>query len=235
MKAVLEFIPKHLEKAIDVARSVATFAQLEFGACLRLRITDPVKVLYMDIILTPDVYKCESDFTFGINLHMFYKLLKTLDNNESIEIEADESIMKLNQCQHYHTLVSQDVPLATPSIADLTGPKLILGTKMLQRYIRALGNVAPVVEMNYVPLSNVLFLESVNSMYRTLFSVDTTACPNDGEEEYRKQFIIKFLDTVINPSLADKVELCLSDSLVLQYAPDPSLSVLIVQAAYTEG
>jgi hypothetical protein len=236
MKAVVEFTPKHFEKAIDMARSIATFGRLEFGSCIRLRITDPVKVLYMDTILTPDVYKCDHEFTFGINLQMFYKLLKTLDNNDTVEIEADESIMRINQCQHYHTLVNQDIQSCSPQIADIEGPRVVINTKTLQRYIRALGNVAPVVEANYVPLSNVLFLESVNSMYRTLFSIDTTASPNDEqEEEYRKQFIIKFLDIAVNASLASTVEVCLSDTLVLHYTPDPSLSIIVAQAAYTEG
>jgi hypothetical protein len=235
MKAIIEFVPKHFEKAIDMARGIATFGRLEFGSCLRLRVTDPVKVLYMDLILTPDVYKCEGDFSFGVNLQMFYKLLKTLDNSESIEIEADESIMRINQCQHYHTLVNQDIPACVPKIDDVNGPRLVVNTKMLKRYIQALGNVAPVVEFNYVPLSDVLFLESVNSMYRTLFSVDTGASPNNNETEYRAQFIVKFLDIAINASLASTVELCLSDCLALLYTPDPNLSISIVQATYTEG
>ena len=235
MKTYVEFVPKHLEKAIDLARSIATFGQLEFGACVRMRITDPVKVLHMDLILTPDVYKNEGHFSFGVNLQMFYKLLKSLNNNEPVEIEADESIMKINQCQHYHTLVNQDVPFPSLSVEECTGPKLTLGTKQFQRYIRALGNVAPIVELHYTPSSNVLFMESVNSMYRTLFSIDTTASPNDYlVEEYRKQFILKFLDTAINPALADKVQLTLGDSLVIHY-DNPNLSVLVVQAAYMEG
>ena len=235
MKAVVQFVPKHFEKAIDLARSVATFAKLEFGSALRLRITDPVKVLYVDLILTPDVYKCESEFSFGVNLQMFYKLLKSLDNNEEVEIEADESVMKINQCQHYHTLISQDVQLTTPEVNEVTGPKVILGTKMLQRYVRALANAAPIVELHYAPASSVLFLESVSSMYRTLFSLDTTASPNDYlQEEYRKQFILKFLDAAINPSLSDKVELTLGSSLVLSYSCT-NLSVVVVQASYTEG
>lgn len=235
MKATLEFTPKHLEKAIDLARNIATFAQLEFGACVRLRIMDPAKVLHVDLLLTPSIYKCEADFTFGINLQMFYKLLRSLHNDQPLEIEADESIMKINQCQHYHTLVSQDVPFPTPEIIDFTGPRVRLPTKLLQKYVRALGNIAPCLEIHYVPQSDTLFLESVNSMYRTLFSIDTGITPNDYlEEEYRKQFIIKFVDMAINPSLADSVELTFGDSLMLTYT-QPDLSVLVTVAAYTEG
>jgi hypothetical protein len=36
-------------------------------------------------------------------------------------------------------------------------------------------------------------------MYRTLFSVDTSASPNEGAEEYRKQFTLKFLEVATNP------------------------------------
>lgn len=234
MKAILEFTPKHLEKAIDLARNVATFAQLEFGACVRMRIMDPAKVLHMDMILSPAVYKCEADFTFGINLHMFYKLLKSLHNDQDLEIEVDDTIMKMNQCQHYHTLVSQEVPFPTPELIDFRGYKVKLPTKLLQKYVRLLGNIAPVLELHYVPSSDTLFLESVNSMYRTLFSIDTGVSPNKGEEEYRKQFIIKFVDMAINPSLADSVELTFGDSLLIAYT-QPDLEVLVTVAAHTEG
>jgi hypothetical protein len=236
MKAIAEFVPKHFEKAVDVARGIATFALLEFGSgFVRMRVVDPVKVLFADVILTPEIYKCESEFSFGINLQMFYKLLRSLDNNVSLEIEADESVMKLNQCENHHTLIHQDVPITIPKITCLEGPKVVVNTKAFQRYVRALGNVSSVIEFNYVPASDVLFLESVNSLYRTLFSVDTSASPNDSELEYRKRFIVKFLDVAISASLASVVELCFSDSLTLWYTPQDNLSVLLVQAPYVEG
>lgn len=232
-KVIAQFVPKHFEKAIDLARSVATFGLLEFGlSSIRLRVTDPVKVLHVDLELTPTAYRAETEFTFGINLQMFYKLLKSLDNNEEVEIEADESAMKINQCQHYHTLIAQPLDLTHTAVEPLTGTKLTLNTKMLQRYVRALANAAPIVELHYVPGSSVLFLESVSSMYRTLFSIDTTA--SESGDEYRKTFILKFLDTAINTSLADKVELTLGNALSLSYT-SPSMTVVVTQAGYTEG
>lgn len=235
-KVFVEFTPKHLEKAIDLARHIATFGQLEISpAYIRMRIVDPGKVVHLDMILTPDVIKVESDITFGINLQMFYKLLKTLDNDQAVEIEADESVMKINQGSHYHTLISQDIPFPSPAIMDFTGPKVTLPTKLFQRYVRALGNVAPAIEINYVPKSDTLFLESVNSMYRTLFSVDTGVTPNDYlTEEYRRTFIAKFLEMGINPSLADKIDLTFGEALMLTYEQN-NLSVLVTVAGYTEG
>lgn len=41
MKAIAEFVPKHLEKAVDVARGIATFATLEFcPSVVRMRVVD---------------------------------------------------------------------------------------------------------------------------------------------------------------------------------------------------
>lgn len=236
MKAIAEFIPKHLEKALDLARHIATFGQLEFSSShIRMRITDPSKVVHLDMILIPETYKCESDFTFGVNLQMFYKIIKSLHNDESVEIESDETAMKINQCQHYHTLITQDVPFGSPQILDFTGPRVSLPTKLFQRYVRALGNIAPAVEMNYVPKSDTLFLESVNSMYRTLFSIDTGVTPNDHvEEEYRRAFMIKFLEMGINPSLADKIDLTFGDSLMISYENE-RLSTIVTIAGYTEA
>lgn len=236
MKATATLVPKHLEKAIDLARNVATFGQLEFTASfVRMRITDPVKVLHLDLLITPDMYKCDTEFAFGINLQMLHKLFKSLDNNEEVQIEADETVMKIHQGLHYHTLLNQPLQTPVPSVEPVVGPKLVLGTKMFQRYIRALGNAAPVVELHYDPNSNVLFLESVSSMYRTLFSVDTTSSPNDpATGEYRKQFIIRFLDSAINASLADQIELTLGDSLQLYYNRT-NVQVWVTQATYTEG
>lgn len=235
MKAVAEFVPAHLEKAVDMARHIATFGHLEFSAAhIRMRIVDPGKVVHFDMILTPDTYKCDGEFVFGVNLQMFYKLLKSLRNDESLEIEADESIMKINQISHYHTLVRQGIPIPTPEIIDFTGPKVTIPTKLLQKYIRALGNIAPAVNVNYVPTADTVFLESVNSMYRTLFSIDTGITPNVGEEEYQKQFMVKFLEMGINPSLADSVHLTFGDSLMINYENE-KLSVLVVIAGYTEG
>lgn len=234
-KAVAEFVPKHLEKALDLARHIATFGQIEFGASyLRLRITDPSKVVHLDMILTPETYKCDGEFSFGVNLQMLYKLFKSLHNDDSVEIECDGSAMKINQCQHYHTLINQDVPFGKPEIMDFTGPKVELPTKLFQRYIRALGNIAPAVEINYVPSADTLFLESVNSMYRTLFSLDTGVTPNEGSEEYRKTFMIKFLEMAINPSLTDKIGITFGDSLMIGYETD-RISLIVTVAGYTDA
>lgn len=234
MTAVVEFTPRHLEKAIDVARNIATFGLLEFGSNIRMRIVDPGKVVHMDLILVPTTTKVEAFFTFGVNLQMFYKILKSLRSDEPIEIEVDSSIMKINQLQHFHTIVSQDVPLVPLDAVVYTGPKVNLPTKLLQKYIRALGNIAPVLELHYAPSSDTLFLESVNSLYRTLFSIDTGVNPNAGADEYRKQFIIKFIDSAVNPSLSDTIDLIFGDVLMLGYTKD-DLNVIITVAAYTEG
>jgi hypothetical protein len=190
-------------------------------------------VVYFDLILLPDTYKCDGEFSFGIHLNMFYKIFKSLQNDVSVEIEADESIMKINQCQHYHTLVSQEVPPLEAEVTLSQGVGVEVSSKMFQKYIRALGNIAPAVEINHVPGADVLFLESVNSMYRTLFSIDTSTSPSSGEE-YKKQFMIKFLEMVINPSLSDKMLLILGDSLHIHYH-QTNLTVDLLVAAYTEG
>lgn len=230
-----EFVPKHLEKAVDLARHIATFAQLEFTAChIRMRMTDPAKVVHMDMILVPETYKCDREFRFGINLQMFYKLLKSLDNNESVELEADDATMKINQGSRFHTLISQDVPFGAPEIMDFTGPRVKLPTKMFQRYVRAIGNIAPAFEINYVPKSDTLFLESVNSMYRTLFSIDTGVTPNDGAEEYKRNFMVKFVEMAVNPSLGETIELTLGDSMMISYDLD-KLSVLVIVSGYTDA
>lgn len=230
-----EFAPKHLEKAVDLARHIATFAQLEFTAChVRMRITDPAKVVYMDLILLPATYKCDKETRFGINLQMFYKLLKSLDNDDVVEIEADESVMKINQGSRYHTLISQDIPFPTPDIIDYTGPRVRLPTKLFQRYIRAIGNIAPAFELNYVPKSDTLFLESVNSMYRTLFSIDTGVTPNDGAGEYRRNFMVKFVEMALNPSLGDNIDLTMGESLMISYEVE-QMSVIVVVSGYTEA
>ena len=234
MKAIAHFVPKHFEKAIDLARSVATFAQIEFGLqTIRIRVTDPVKVLHFHLEMIPDFYKCDAEFVFGVNLQMFYKLFRSLDNNDEVELEADDSAMKINQCQHYHTLISQPLDLTLNTLEPIEGPSVTVATKTLQRYVRALANAAPIVEIHYVPASDVLFLESVSSMYRTLFSMDTSETPNFANE-YRKEFIIKFLDTAINPSLADKVQLTLGAALSLTYTTN-NMTVTVTQAGYTEG
>jgi hypothetical protein len=230
-----EFIPKNLEKAVDLARHIATFAELEFTAChVRMRMTDPAKVVYMDLILLPSTYRCDKESRFGINLQMFYKLLKSLDNDDTVEIEADESVMKINQGSRYHTLISQDIPFATAAIADYTGYRIKLPTKMLQRYIRAIGNIAPAFELHYVPKSDTLFLESVNSMYRTLFSIDTGVTPNEGAGEYKQNFMVKFFEMALNPSLAETVELTMGESLMICYDVD-TVSVLITVSGYTDA
>jgi Proliferating cell nuclear antigen, N-terminal domain len=230
-----EFVPKHLEKALDMARHIATFGHLEFtGGTIQLQITDPAKVVHMDMVLVPDTYKFDKDLRFGINLQMFYKLFRTLDPDQAVEIEADESVMKINQGSRFHTLLHQDVPFPIPEILHFSGPKIVLPTKLFQKYIRAIGNIAPAFELSYSPTSDVLQLESVNSIYRTLFSIDTGVCPTDGTEDYRKNFMVKFVEMAINPSLADKIELTLGEQLIVGYIKD-KLNVIVVVSGYTEA
>ena len=109
MKVIAEFTPRHLEKALDLARHVATFGCFEFTVegMIRLRVTDPAKVVHLDLQLIPDIYKIDQEFRFGVHLNMFYRMLKSLDNERTVEIEADESYMKINQSEHHHTLVAQ--------------------------------------------------------------------------------------------------------------------------------
>lgn len=236
MKAVVEFIPNHLAKAVDLSRHIATFANLEFTASgIQMRIVDPGKAVYMDLMLIPDIYKCDEEFIFGVNLHMFYKLLRSLDNNSPIEIETDGSVMKLDQLTHHHTLVHQEIGVSVPQILEFSGPKITIPTKLFQKHVRSLGNIALAFELNYVPHADTVFLESVNSLYRTLFSIDTSITPNPTpEEEYRKAFMIKFVNMGIHPGLADMVSLTLGDQLLIGYEKD-KLSVLITIASYTEA
>lgn len=239
MKINAEFVPKHLEKAVDLARNIATFAYLEFTAGnMRMRLVDPGKVVFMDMILTPSTYKCDEEFKFGVNLQMFFKLLRSLDNNDTIEIEADAHYMKIVQLGHVHTLVSQELPLPEPyQITDFTGYKIQVSSKTLQRYLRALGAVANVVELHYVPASDTLFLESVNSLYRTMFAIDTSATQNGGEDEYRKSFMVKFLEMAIHPGLTTNVNLVLGqNALVVEYLDEAScFNTIVTVASYTEG
>lgn len=231
-----EFVPKHLEKALDMARHIATFGHLQFSTChMTLKITDPAKVVHFDLILLPDVYKVEKGVQFGINLQMFYKLIKSLDNEDAVEIEADESVMKINQGSKYHTLIHQDVHFPIPEMINFSGPKVVLPTKMFQKYIRAIGNIAPAFEMHYSASSDVLFLESVNSMYRTLFSIDTGITPNAvQDEEYRKKFMVKFVEMAINPALADKIELTMGETLLISYEKQ-NMSVVVTVMGYTDA
>jgi hypothetical protein len=231
-----EFLPKHLEKALDMARHIATFGHLYFSAChMQLRITDPAKVVHFDLILVPDIYKVEKGVEFGVNLQMFYKLIKSLDGDDVVEIEADDHVMKINQGSKFHTLIHQDIHFPVAQVVHFSGPKVVLPTKLFQKYIRAIGNIAPAFEMHYVPRSDTLFLESVNSMYRTLFSIDTGVSPNAVEdEEYRKNFMVKFVEMAINPALADKIELMFGETLVVSYDKG-SVTVVLTVAGYTEA
>lgn len=235
--AFVEFTPRHLEKALDVARGIATFGSIEFTAdgILRMRVMDPAKVIYMDFYLAPETYKCDEEFSFGVHLGMFYKLIRSLNNDHSVEIEVDENIMKINQLEHYHQLVSQEIPMKVPVLVYTPGPSVKVSTKTFQKYTRALANIAPAVEFNYVPHANTLFMEAVNSMYRTLYSIDTSETLNNEEgEEYRKRFMIKFVETAINPGLGDDITLYFGDSLRIHYT-QPNLQADLTISAYTEG
>lgn len=239
MKINAEFVPKHLEKAVDLARNIATFAYLEFATGnMRMRLVDPGKVVFMDMIIVPEIYKCDEDFKFGVNLQMLFKLLRSLDNNETIEIEADAHYMKIIQLGHIHTLVSQELPLPeTYQITDFTGSRIQVNTKTFQRYLRALGAVANVVDLHYVPASDTLFLESVNSLYRTMFAINTSATQNEGEEEYRKSFMVKFLEMAIHPGLATNANIVLGqNALVMEYFDEGScFTTIVTVAGYTEA
>lgn len=231
-----EFAPKNLEKAIDMARHIATFGHLIFSPShIQVQITDPAKVLHLDMILVPDVYKVEKGVQFGVNLQMLYKLIRSLDGDDVAEIEADECVMKIAQGSKLHTLIHQDIHFPVPDIISFTGPKVTLPTKLFQKYIRAIGNIAPAFELHYSPRDDLLSMESVNSMYRTRFSLDTGVTPNaDADDEYRKNFLVKFVELAINPALSDKIELTMGETLVIGYEKE-TLTVLVTIAAYTDA
>lgn len=236
MKVIAEFVPRHLEKALDLARHIATFGCLEFTAdnIIRMRMIDPAKIIYMDFYITPETYKCDSEFTFGVNLGMFYKLIRSLHNDHSIEIEADEAIAKISQSSHRisHTIVAQQLPFNVPIMAPLQGPVIQVPSKLFQKYVRSLASIAPAVEISYSPEADMLFLESVNTMYRTLYSIPIESGTVEGE--FRKRFPVKFLEMAINPSLGDTISLVLGDALRIHYT-QPNLQADVSVSAYTEG
>jgi DNA polymerase III sliding clamp (beta) subunit (PCNA family) len=234
MKVVAEFTPRHLEKALDLARHIATFATIDFKAhAINIRIVDPAKVAYMDLWLYPDMYKCDQEFMFGVNLGMLYKLFRSLDNNTPVEIEADESFLKINQICHHHTLAAFTCPYTIPEIEGVIGPSVDVSSKLLQKYIRSLSHISSSVDMNYDAVSDSLHLESTNSIYRTLFSIDTSDCPNPSGE-YSGRFLLKFMEMAINPGLADKIRLHFGHALRLNYSP-PNLMVDVTIAPHTDG
>lgn len=230
-----EFAPKHFEKALDIARHLASYAKLDFTAeCIRMSVIDPAKAMYMDTSLFPAKYKTDKEFTFGINLNMIYKLIKSLDNNIPIEIEATEEKMSITQIGHRHELSNQTLQYEVPDVKSVMGPVVKVDTKMFQKYIRTLANVAPVFEITYDPQSSTLFLESVNSMYRTLFAIHTEDNNDAWQEVYKKQVVAKFVEAAINPSLGDTINLELGEFVQIRYEKD-GLQVAVTVANYTEG
>lgn len=230
-----EFIPKHFEKALDVARHIATFALLEFKAdSVRIKIVDPAKVMYMDINLFPTTYKIDQETSFGVNLAMLYKLMHSLDNNEMVEIDADESKMALTQIGHRHEIAHQPLQYDIPTLKESVGPVVKVQSKIFQKYIRALSNVAPVMEVTYEPLVDTMFLEGINSIYRTLFTLSTEGDNEAWPQTYKNRFVLKFIESAINPGLADFIELHLGESICITYERD-TLKVAITVANYTEG
>ena len=229
-----EFTPYHLHKALDVARHIATFGCLEFTADnrIRMRMIDPAKVIYMDFYITPDTYKCDSEFTFGVNLHMFYKIIKSLHPDHSIEIEADETVMKITQASHCiaHTIVAQQLPFPVPDMEPVDAPSVIVPTKQLQTYVHSLSMISPSTCLSVFPTSNLLILESINTMYRTVYSIPVAA---DTDSEYIRRFPVKFLEMAISPSLGDTVTLFLDSGIRLHYS-NRNLEADVTVASYTE-
>jgi hypothetical protein len=235
--AFVEFIPRHFEKALDMARAISTFANLEFTSLgmLRLRVIDPAKVIYMDFFLGPEIYKCDREFSFGLNLNMFYKLIKSLDSDTPVEMDVTDNMMKIDQSHHFHTLVSQEIPYRIPNVSIPEGALVKVSTKTFQKHIRSMSHIAPAVEISYDPNSDSLFLEGVNSMYRTLYCLNTEDTPNPGAPEYKKRFQVKFVDMATYPGLGDMVTLILGDDALRLHYNQGAMQVNIVVSAYTEG
>lgn len=234
MNAFVEFIPRHFEKALDIGRHLASYAKLDFTAeSVRMTLMDPAKAMYMETCLFPAIYKTDKEFSFGVNLNMIYKLVRSLDNNLPVEIEASPEKMTIIQIGHRHELTNQTLQYDVPKIESSRGPVVKLSTKVFQKYVRTLGNVSPVFEISYD--SGSLFLESVNSMYRTLFSIDVSDSNNEAWPElYKQQFVTKFVDSAINPSMGDEISLELGTFLQVRYAQE-ALQTTITIANYTEG
>lgn len=236
MNAFAEFTPKHFEKALDIARHIGSYAKLHFTAdFVRMTVIDPAKAMYMDTHLIPTTYKTDKDLAFGINLNMMYKLIKSLDNNLPVEIEASDDKMTITQIGHRHEFANQTLQYDVPEMKTTIGPLIKLDTKTLQKYIRTLSNVSPIFEIAYDSSADILFLESVNSMYRTVFAINTENSKNEAwPQPYKKQFMTKFVEASINPSLGDTIQLELGEFLQVRYEKE-GLHVALTIANYTEG
>lgn len=236
MNVYAEFTPKHFEKAVDIARHIASYAKLEFGAeAVHMTAIDPAKAMYLHTELVPQTYKIDNEVVFGVNINMFYKLLKSLDNNIPIEVEIQEDKMTITQIGHRHELLNQPTEYEVPTIQQISGPVVTLDTKLFQKHIRALSNVSQIIEIGYDQNSSSLFLESYNSLYKTLFAVNTENSPNEAwPGVYSNRFLVKFIESAINPSMGDKVDVHLGNFMMLQYRHE-GLFVNVTISNYTEG
>lgn len=236
MNAHAEFTPKHFEKAVDIARHIASYAKLEFTAgAVTMTAIDPAKAVYLHTELVPQIYMTDSDIVFGINLNMFYKLLRSLDNNIPIELDIQDNKMTITQIGHRHEIVNQPTQYDVPSIQQITGPVITLDTKLLQKHVRALSNVSQIIEIGYDQPSSSLFLESYNSLYKTLFAVNIEDSPNEAwPGMYNNKFLVKLIESAINPSMGDKVEIQLGQFIMLRYQHE-GLFVSVIISNYTEG
>lgn len=239
MKAYTEFIPGSLEKVLDTARNVDTFGNLLFTAnrSIYLRLVNPAKTLCMDICLTPSLYRCDEDFSFGVHLPTFYKLIKALDKNATMSWELEEDRMTVRQGTTHFTILSQGQLPVLPAISfEIEKPiSFVVNTKTFQRYVKAVGTISPTLRLKCK--GDLLQFEADTSLYQTHMDMPLThGLIADHEEPYEKVFMVKFVEALLNPGIADTMTITLGPTeiaLVYNSSEGPMVAGMVM--AYTEG
>ena len=244
MIAFAEFEPAKLEKILDMLRHIASFANLNFQSdgFITMRLVDPAKVLYAELAFTDmGVYKCEREGSFGVHLPFFYKLVKSLQRDQSVYIEVDGDIMQVTQ-GHSRYSIQNNQTVKNPAKIDCSGPgdfSAAVPTKVLQRYVRTLGNISPSVRISVDPNADQVLFDAGNSMYQTSMAIKMEG--DDGgrilvpaTKKYTNQFLYKFVELAINPAVDEYVELQLGSNLCISYDTG-SYCLAFAIAPYTEG
>lgn len=235
MKAFAEFVPGRLAKVIDMARNVASFANLDFRANgeIELRLVDPAKIVYVDIRITPTVYKCDTEFSIAVQLSTFYKLIKSLDPESGMTWTADETSLHIAQTALSFVVIAEGTTPSPPSMQFGVGNVVscVANTKLFQRYTKAVAMISPTVRLKY--MEALLEFGAETSLYKTKMALDVES---DDLREYEGLFLVKFVDSILNTGISDKIEIRMSPKdLTIVYRDVAGISVSATVMAYTEG
>lgn len=191
-----------LKSVFDVLKDIINDVNFEFDSTgVHVSTLDTAKVTFINMFLHADnfeEYECKKKITAGMNILNTFKLLKTIGNNDTLEMVIDESMEHMDII--IENVQKKSITRFRMKLLDINEESFnmndfsfdvttILPSVNFQRIIRDMSNFSSTVEISR--LENKLILRCAGDFVDQETEIE---CSDMVEKKYKNEYSLKYIN-----------------------------------------